>query len=74
MTRTLLLVILAVSPTVGFAQGKISFANDSNHLVYFTPYTAKLNVADAGVAGQGVYTTPNAAETHRRFYRILPGQ
>jgi hypothetical protein len=26
------------------------------------------------VAGQGVYTTPNAAETHRRFYRILPGQ
>jgi len=40
-----------------FGQGKLSFANDSNHLVYFSYDTAKMVAGDADLAGYGVHST-----------------
>lgn len=49
---TLALVITSVS---AFAQGKISFLNDSLHLLYFSSF---LKSADSGLAGQLVTSAP----------------
>ena len=57
--KKLLLSTLAVTlvSAGAFAQGKIGFATDVNHLVYFTTDTTKLNTGDSGMAGKGLYTT-----------------
>jgi len=57
MKKLLITLSVALVCVGAFAQGKIAFSNDNNHLAYFTSDTAGLNAADAAVAGQGVYTT-----------------
>jgi len=54
MKTSLLLTLLLASTTLAFAQGKLQFANDSQHLVYFSPDTSRLAPGDAPVAGKGV--------------------
>jgi hypothetical protein len=54
MKKTLLFTALLVVTQVGFAQGKISFKNDTLHLVYLNPDPAYLAPADASLAGQPV--------------------
>jgi hypothetical protein len=45
---------LAVANAAAFGQGKVAFANDSLHLVYYDPNPLDLRPADAALAGQGV--------------------
>jgi len=54
--RTILVTVSVVmaSATLTHSQGKISFANDSLHLVYYTSDTGLLRPGDAALAGQAV--------------------
>jgi hypothetical protein len=54
MKKALLTVVVAAVSLTVFAQGKLSFSNDSLHLVYMNPDPAMLLLADAGLAGQSV--------------------
>jgi hypothetical protein len=56
MKNSLTLIALLVSATVGFAQGKLQFLNDSVRVVYFSTNTTKLNPADVGVAANALTT------------------
>src|SRR5437667_5643007 len=55
------LLIFIFSREVASAQGRVTFANDSLHLVYFTTDPNNLMPGDAGLAGQGLWqgTTTN---------------
>jgi hypothetical protein len=52
MKRSLTFITLLLSAATGFAQGKVSFAPDTTHLVYFS---TNLGMAPASLAGRGVY-------------------
>jgi hypothetical protein len=55
MRKLLLFTILSTtSATLALAQGKITFGNDSLHLVYMIPDTDRLLPADTSLAGQPV--------------------
>ena len=56
MKKLLSLTLLLSTTTLAFAQGKLSFANNSQHLVYFTTNTTMLAPGDAAVASKGAYT------------------
>jgi hypothetical protein len=55
MKKLLIITGMALVCVGAFAQGKLQFATDASHLVYFTTDTSKLNTGDVGVAGMGVY-------------------
>src|ERR1035437_9930121 len=58
MKKLLLILTATTMVSVGaFGQGKLSFANDNNHLIYFTTDTNHLAQGDAAYAGNGAYTT-----------------
>jgi len=52
--KRLLIFLLSTATLAAFGQGKAFFANDSLHLVYYTPDTTLLRAVDAGLASQGV--------------------
>jgi hypothetical protein len=52
---------LVAACVCAFAQGKVSFVNDSLHLVYFDP--AFVKAGDASLEGQPVPTTPTPSGT-----------
>src|SRR5882762_4996049 len=53
MKKLILTLTASLACVAAFAQGRITFGNDSLHLVYFTTDTSKLMGADAALAGQG---------------------
>jgi hypothetical protein len=54
MKRAILTITATLACVAAFAQGKVTFLNDSLHLVYFCPDPSGLVPADAALAGQGV--------------------
>jgi hypothetical protein len=54
MKKTLLTLALVTASVAGFAQGKISLANDTLHLVYFSTDTTKLAAGDQALAGKAM--------------------
>lgn len=54
MRKLLPSLLLSLTATLALAQGRISFENDSLHLVYMTTDAARLLPADIGLAGQPV--------------------
>jgi hypothetical protein len=59
MKKLLLTSALALVCAGAFAQGKITFLNDSLHLVYYTTDTKHLVAGDESLAGQATLTTAN---------------
>jgi hypothetical protein len=57
MKKLILTVTASLACLAAFAQGKISFANDSLHLVYYTTDVSGLRAADAGLAGGATLST-----------------
>jgi hypothetical protein len=57
MKKLILTLTVALASVGAFAQGKIAFANNSLHLVYYTDVASGLRAADAGLAGKGVAST-----------------
>lgn len=55
MKTSIAFVFLLASVSLGFAQGKLWFVNDSTRLVYFANDAARLVPGDAAVAGKGLY-------------------
>jgi hypothetical protein len=55
MKNSLSLILLLATTTLACAQGKVSFAADTGHLVYFATDTTLLATGDAAVAGKGLY-------------------
>ena len=55
MKKLLLIVAATLVCVSAFAQGKVSFAADSAHLVYFTTDVDSLRPTDGSLAGAGVY-------------------
>ena len=71
MKNLLSLILLLATTTLAFAQGKLCFCNNSDNLIYFTPYTTCLAPGDATktangtgtvfpIAGSGLYTGPGS--------------
>jgi hypothetical protein len=54
MKKIILTFAATLAGVAAFAQGKVSFVNDSLHLAYFCPDPSGLYAADAALAGQGV--------------------
>ncbi|NOS70632.1 MAG: PEP-CTERM sorting domain-containing protein [Verrucomicrobia bacterium] len=60
MKKTILTLTMVAVSVAAFAQGRVTFVNDSLHRYYFAADPAKLLAADAGLAGTGtVATTPS---------------
>jgi len=53
MKKLVLTVAASLACVAAFAQGKVSFQNDTLHLVYYNPDASQLKGADAALAGQG---------------------
>jgi len=53
MKKLVLTVVASLACVAAFAQGRITFGNDSLHLVYFTTDSSGLLAADAALAGTG---------------------
>jgi len=60
MKKLILTVTASLACVAAFAQGKISFANDSLHLVYYST-DGGLRPGDAALAGQGVQSSAQPA-------------
>ena len=63
MNKLLITLTASLFWVAAFGQGKLQFANDTSHLIYFSPDTGKLAPADATkwvngypLAGSGAYT------------------
>jgi len=61
MKKLVLTLTATLACVAAFAQGKISFQNDSLHLVYFDPNPANLAPGDAALAGQATAVSSNQA-------------
>src|SRR5258706_11958837 len=60
--KKILVTLTATLVCLGaFAQGRVTFNNDSLHLVYYTTDPTAINPADAGLAGRGPYSTNSPA-------------
>jgi hypothetical protein len=57
MKKLLVTTTAMLACVAAFAQGKISFAVDSLHLVYYSTTPGELRGADSSMAGQGVSST-----------------
>ena len=55
MKKLILTLLVTSASLAAFAQGKISFANDSNHLLYFNNY---MKAPDIGLANQPISSSP----------------
>lgn len=54
MEKLIFTLLVATTSLAAFAQGKISFANDSLHLYYLNPSPSALSFADSPLAGQPI--------------------
>jgi len=54
MKRLILTLTASLACVAAFAQGKLSFANDSLHLVYYSSAVGGVRAQDSALAGQGV--------------------
>lgn len=57
-TKLITFAIILSSTIASFAQGKISFANDSLHLYYWSPVIGNFLTGDEGLAGTAALNVP----------------
>ena len=55
MKKLILTLLMVTASLAAFAQGKITFRNDSSHLLYFASY---MKAGDAGLANQPISSSP----------------
>src|SRR5258705_6914117 len=57
MKKLVLTLTATLACAAAFAQGKVAFANNSLHLVYYSTDSSRLRAQDAALSGQGVSST-----------------